>query len=182
MKYLLVAAAAAAAAGGLFALRGEPVVVRDRRVEVEVPVRVEVPVEVERRVEEKTQVAETPANTKVERRAEVTPSAPLAPQEKMLFLFERELDLTADQRRHFVQVLADRRLEIEEVNGRIAEAKIFSRSTYSATIRALRAKSYERMAEVLDGAQHRRFVALVREGRLGDAVALTIDPAWTVID
>lgn len=182
MRYLLVAAAAAIAAGGVVALRSPGTVVRERRVEV--PLRVEVPIDVPTSrpdVEKRTPAEETTAKTN-ERRTEAGSSVPLASQEKMLFLFERELALTVDQRRHFVEVLRERALEIEEINRRIADSRIFSRSEYSRTIRGIRARSYERMAEVLDSVQNRRFRQLVAEGRLGDAVAIAIDSSWTVVD
>lgn len=183
MKYLLVAAAAAIATGGLFALRSGPAVVREKRIEV--PVRVEVPVETPvappANRSTNTQVAVPTANP-AEKRAEDSTSAPLGPQEKMLFLFEREIDLAPGQRAHFVQVLRERAVEIEDVYRRIAETKHFSRRGYSATIRAIRARSYERMAEVLDSAQNQRFRQLVAQGRLGDAVAIELQPDWTVTD
>lgn len=183
MKYLLVAAAAAVATGGLFALRSGPAAVREKRIVV--PASVEVPIEVPvsaPATRNDTQVAVPTAKKTAETRAEAQSSAPLGPQEKMLFLFEREVNLTPDQRSHFVQVLRDRAVEIEDVNRRIADSKIFSRRSYSVTIRAIRARSYERMAEVLDSAQYRRFQQLVTEGRLGDAVAIPLQPDWTVTD
>lgn len=184
MRYLLVAACAAIAVGGVFALRSPDPVIRERRVEI--PVREEAPVEVP--VARETTRAESQSTSELApetaKRAEglENRSASLGPQEKMLFLFERELALTGEQRRHFVGVLQERILEVEEYNRRIDQSKVFSRREYSARIRAIRARSYERMAEILDSAQNQRFRQLVAEGRLGDAVAITIDPNWTVID
>lgn len=160
---------------------------------VQVPVRVEFPVEVPR-IEVKSPV-ETPRvidDARVETRTLERP-APAAPasgrtvtatelaHEKMLFLFERELDLRGDQRRFMEEVLARRELEITDLQRGIVASGIFRVREYDDRIRALQASSYEKMKEVLDEPQRRRFEGLLAEGRLGDGIQFAIPPNMVML-
>jgi hypothetical protein len=142
---------------------------------IEVPVCVEVPVDVPRvvekvRVETKIVEKQTPAAPPAGR---VMTPADLA-HEKMLFLFERALDLRGEQRRFMMEVLAGRELEIAEVQRDAVASGVFRFREYDERIRALQASSYERMKEVLDEPQRLRFTRLVAEGRLGDDVQFAV--------
>jgi len=144
--------------------------------------RVEVPVEVPKivemvRVETRTIEKDTPAAKVPPKPAGVT----LA-HEKMLFLFERELDLKAEQRRFMEKVLAERELEIAEVQRSIIATGIFRARDYESRVRAMQAASYERMGEVLDEPQRHRLVGLLAEGRLGDAVMFEVPPTLVVVE
>lgn len=176
---LLAPAAVALLALALFAARpAERTVVRERRVEVPVPVEVpvQVPVVVERIETVAVEEVEKPA---VERSA--TPGVTLV-HEKMLFLFERQLRLAPDQRRHFSKVLEERQEEIEAYHREIRASGIFRPREYSRNIREVQAASYARMGTALDPVQARDFQGLVAEGRLGDAVAFTLDPGMAVAE
>lgn len=168
---------------GVVALAARPAVpdapVRERRITV--PVRVEVPVEVPKivekiRVETRTIEKEIPAAPTVAK-----PAGTTLAHEKMLFLFERELDLRGDQRHFMEEVLAQREKDIAEVQRDILRSGIFRTRDYDLRIRAIQAASYEKMAEVLNEPQHRRFSGLVTEGRLGDAVVFETPASLTVI-
>jgi hypothetical protein len=148
---------------------------------VEVPVRVEVPVEVPKivekvRVETRMIERQVPAVAAPER-----PAGTYLAHEKMLFLFERELELRADQRRFMEEVLAHRELEIAEHQRSIVDSRIFRVGEYENWVRATQAASYEKMAEVLDETQRRRFAGLLAEGRLGDAVMFEVPPTMVVL-
>lgn len=150
--------------------------VRERRIEI--PVRVEVPVEVSKIIEktrtemrvpeEKARPAPEPAS--VARPIDGTALA----HEKMLFLFERELDLRAEQRRFMAEVLANRQLQIAELQKGIIASGVFRPLEYDTQVKALQAASYEKMSEILDETQRVRWKALIAEGRLGDAVQFEV--------
>lgn len=144
-----------------------------------VPVRVEVPVPtpvVVERVE--TVEVEKPGPVRAE--APEQAYRPALVHEKLLFLFERQLCLTPEQRRHFGKVLRDRQEEIEAYHRDIRASKVFRPREYSRTIREIQAASYARMGTSLDAPQAREFSGLIAEGRLGDAVAFTLEPGMTV--
>jgi len=158
--------------------------VRERRIEV--PVRVEVPVEVPKIVERVR--AETGSPEKESRApapAPVTDPRPIdgttLAHEKMLFLFERELDLRAEQRRFMTEVLANRQLQIAGLQKGIVASGVFRPREYDAQVKAMQAASYEKMAEALNEPQRIRWKALIAEGRLGDAVQFEVPPTLVVL-
>jgi hypothetical protein len=158
------------------------VIVRERRVEVPVPFRVEVPVEVTRAVEKAS--IEPRANLEKEPRPQAPASqnpGMLLAHEKMLFLFERELDLKPEHRRFMEAVLTQREKEIAAYQKDIIASGIFRVREYEYRVKAMQAVSYEKMGEVLEGAQRQRFACLVGEGRLGDAVAFEVPNTLVVI-
>jgi len=166
------------------ALRPSPsgLVIRERRVEV--PVKVEVPVEVPRIVVEKERIE---PRTVVKEPA-VAPPPVLAKRadtamahEKMLFLFERECDLRADQRRFMENILALREAEIAECQKGIVASGIFRVREYENQVKAMQNASYQKMAEVLNERQRERFTELVAEGRMGDAVVFEVPPTVVVL-
>jgi Spy/CpxP family protein refolding chaperone len=99
----------------------------------------------------------------------------------MLFLFARELDLTAKQEHTIEDVLRDRQKEIERVQDGVRRSHRFRRGEYVQRIEDLKAISYAQMGQCLSPAQHRRFQELLAEGRLGDAIAFTL-PEGTIIE
>lgn len=100
----------------------------------------------------------------------------------MLLLFQREMDLTADQRRHFEKMLQERDEVIEQVQDDIRRANLFDRSDYTDRINAVKAIFYERMGRCLDALQHRRFLEILAQGRFGDAIAFELPPGIEVRD
>jgi hypothetical protein len=153
--------------------------VRERRIEV--PVRVEVPVEVPKIVEKVRVETRTIEKESRPSPAPLRPSGTALAQERTLFLFERELDLRAEQRRFMEEVLAQREKEIESYQKEIVASGIFRTREYELRIKAMQAASYEKMAEVLEGTQRQRLAAVVAEGRLGDTVMFQVPPTLTVI-
>ncbi len=158
--------------------------VRERRIEV--PVRVEVPVEVPKIVEkERTDLRIPEKESRPTAPAVASEPRPIGgtslAHEKMLFLFERELDLRAEQRRFMAEVLADRQLQIAELQKGIVASGVFRPREYDAQVKALQAASYEKMSEVLDEPQRFRWKALIAEGRLGDAVQFEVPPTLVVL-
>lgn len=179
MKGALAAAGTAIIFGAILLVRPGESRVLERRVPVAVKevVPVEVPVPVER-VRTEVQVIEKTVHTsRAEERSALPPSC-----DRMLFLFERELRLTGEQRRHMESVLKEREGRIESYNAHVRSSGVFSRRAYSRRIREIRAESYGWMAEVLDASQLPRFRELIAAGRLGDAVAFRIDPNLVVLD
>jgi hypothetical protein len=168
---------------GIVAMAARPVrpdtVVREHRVEV--PVRIEVPVEVTKIVE-KVRV-ETRTIEKESRAcpAASKPSGTALAHEKMLFLFERELDLRAEQRRFMEDVLLEREKEIASYQKEVVASGIFRVKEYEYRVKAFQAVSYAKMGEALEGTQRQRLAALVAEGRLGDAVMFEVPPTLVVI-
>ena len=104
---------------------------------------------------------------------EVPPVLSLA-QEKMLFLFERELSLSPEQRRYMVQVLGRREQEIAEVQKGVLTSGILRTREYDLRVREIQAVSYAKMAEILDQTQRLRWDRLMAEGRLGDAISFEV--------
>jgi hypothetical protein len=102
--------------------------------------------------------------------------------EKMLSLFERELELSPDQRQRMEQILARREQEISELQAGIVNSGVFRVREYDFQVRQLQAVSYEEIAGVLDGMQRRRWTRLMAEGRLGDAVLFEVPQAIVVLE
>lgn len=156
------------------------VIVRERRIEV--PVRVEVPVEVPTIVEKlriETRTIEKPSSTPV---AASSPSGTALAHAKMLFLFERTLDLRAEQRLFMEKVLLERQEEIASYQNEILKSGVFRVKEYEAQVKAIQAAYYAKMGEVLDTPQRGRFQSLLEEGRIGDAVMFEIPSTLVVIE
>jgi len=155
------------------------VIVRENRVEVPVRVEVlrEVPTIIEKvRVETRMVEKSSPPPGTAPR-----PSGIALAHERMLFLFERDLDLRAEQRRFMEDVLGAREEKIASYQKQIVESGVFTVAEYESQIRAIQAASYSKMGEVLDSHQHQRFQRLLEEGRLGDAVMFDVPPTVVVI-
>ena len=167
----------------------EPVVdppVAEPRMDVPVlvPVVVEAPVEVKKTVE-----GEVGTGEPVERVVPLAVSQPQVPrwsllpshQDRILFLFDRQVDLSKDQRRHFADVFLSRDAEIKAYQAQITRSGIFNVPEYRVKIREMIAESYDRMAHALDSQQQQLFYSIVAAGRLGDAVEFEMDPGLVVL-
>ena len=100
----------------------------------------------------------------------------------MLFLFERELVLTPEQRGHFVEMLKERERAVEGVHEKICRENVMSRAEYVTRIEVIKQTGYARMGECLGVAQERRFREILAEGRFGDAIVFEHPPGLVVVE
>lgn len=164
----------------VFALRppGTQTVIVERKVEV--PVRIETPVaSPSPRVEKESPPVRAAERPLLQARPE--PSGPALACEKMLFLFERELDLQPSQRQHMAEVLRTREKEIEAYHEEVRASGVFREREYTRRVREIQDRCYERMGDVLDERQHRRFLEVLAHGKLGDAIEFEVGPEMVVI-
>lgn len=103
-------------------------------------------------------------------------------QDPMMFYLERELHLTVDQRRHFLNVLADREKEIESLHERIRQDGVLVRSDYTLRLEEIRRRHFLRMSETLRSAQNRRWEEILHEGGFGDGVEFEHPAGLVVVD
>jgi hypothetical protein len=143
-----------------------PTELRERRVEV--PIRVEVPVEVPKIVE-RVRVETRIVEKVVVQPGTVAGGVALA-HEKMLFLFEREVNLRPEQRHSLEELLSLREKEIETYQSEIRASHILHMRTYERRIQEIQGAYYQKMGRALDEEQRDRFADLVLQGRLGDAI------------
>ena len=101
---------------------------------------------------------------------------------RMLQVIRRELRPTADQFRRIMELLRSRDADIEAYHEQVRASGVFNAPEYSHRIRMIQADSYDRLAQVLDSDQARRFGDLVARRLLPDAVAFEVDSSMVVLE
>ena len=92
----------------------------------------------------------------------------------MLFFFQRQLKLSAEQLRHFRRVLGERDVAVQGLQDEITDSGRFEEQYCRARIEDIKAIYYEKMGRCLGPLQHQEFVEILAEGRFGDAVVIEL--------
>lgn len=124
-------------------------------------------------------VREIPTAAVPARQVKKTAAVDLVP---MLFLFQRELDLSFPERQHFERVLDERECAVAELQDEVVRSGVLCRTEYDRRVRKLQSQYYDRMGNVLDAGRHRRFFDLLAQGRVGDSVVFEIPAGLEVRD
>lgn len=101
---------------------------------------------------------------------------------RILFLLERELRLSPDQRRHVESVFFYREQEIESHHRQIRAVGAISGQAYHRHMQELRGRSYGQVEQVLDADQHGRFLELLAAGALNDLIAFPMNDGMVELD
>ena len=100
----------------------------------------------------------------------------------MLVTFDRQLSLTADQKKHFETVLQDRQEVIEGYHRQLRASKVFVPREYDRRMAEIQTSHYDRLGSVLDAEQYRKFMKMLADKAQGDSLGFPIEPDMVIVE